>query len=116
MTKLSLACGLMLTLGLVACASSPQPAAVAQSSASSAPASAPAAAPASSTAATAQASAKPKLICEEEKPLGSLLPQRICMTPEEAAARQKAAQDKMRNLQNDSAVGPGMGAGGSSGG
>ena len=97
MTKTTLACGLALALGLAACASSPKQAET------STPA------PAGSTAAVAQAApAKPKLQCEEVKPLGSNLPQRICMTPAEAAARQRAAQDRVRNLQNQSAVGPGM--------
>jgi hypothetical protein len=105
MTKSSLACSLILTLALGACASQPQDTA---GGATAAPA-------AGGTSAVAQAApAKPKLICEEEKPLGSLLPQRICMTPEEAAQRQKAAQEKMREIQNSSAVGPG--AGSSSGG
>ena len=103
MTKTTLACALALSLAVAACASTPK-----QTAGTSA-------APGGSTAAVAQAApAKPKLVCEEQKPLGSLLPQRICMTPEEAAARQKAAQDKMRDMQNQSAVGPGMGS--SSGG
>jgi len=102
MTKLALACGLAVTL--MACASNPQsPAPVA------APAGASAAPAAGTSNTTAQAApAKPKLVCEEQKPLGSLLPQRICMTPEEAAARKKAAQDKVRQMQDQSAVGPGM--------
>ena len=103
MTKTTLACGLALSFAIAACASSPQQTASGT------------AAPAGGTSATAQAApAKPKLICEEQKPLGSLLPQRICMTPEEQAQRQKAAQEKMREIQNQSAVGPGMGS--SSGG
>jgi hypothetical protein len=103
-TKLALACGLAVTL--MACASNPQtPApAAAPAAASSAPAAGTASAPE-----TAQAApGKPKLVCEEQKPLGSLLPQRICMTPEEAAARKKAAQDRVRQMQDQSAVGPGM--------
>jgi hypothetical protein len=103
MTKLSLACGLMLSLALVACASTPKPAASAT------------AAPAGSTSGTAQASAKPKLICDEEKPLGSLLPQRICMTPEEAAARQKASQQQIQNMQSQGSIGPGAGSSSSGG-
>lgn len=103
MTKLTLACGLALCLSLMACASTPKSAAAGSATAT----------PANGTA-TAQASTKPKLICEESKPLGSLLPQRVCMTPEEAAQRQKASQENMRNMQNQSAVGPGMGS--SSGG
>jgi hypothetical protein len=105
MTKTTLACGLALALVLAACASTPQ-----QTPATAAAG----AAPAGTTSATAQVATKPKLVCEEEKPLGSNLPQRICMTPEEAAARQKAAQDKIRNIQNSGAVGIGMGS--SSGG
>jgi hypothetical protein len=103
MTKLTLACGLALSLSLMACASTPTPA-----TATTAPAAG------TATAIAQAAPAKPKLICEEEKPLGSLLPQRVCMTPEEAVQRQKAAQEKMRQIQNQSAVGPG--AGSSSGG
>ncbi len=108
MTKLALACSLALTL--MACASNPD---------NSTPAAAPAAssatpAPASGAAPVAAAPSKPKLVCEEEKPLGSLLPQRVCMTPEEAAARKRAAQEHIRDIQNQSAVGPG--AGSSSGG
>ncbi|HEY3644308.1 MAG TPA: hypothetical protein VGM16_03130 [Gammaproteobacteria bacterium] len=104
MMKTTLACGLALALGLAACASNPDQPATATSTA-----------PAGSTATVAQAApAKPKLVCESDKPLGSNLPQRICMTPEEAAARQKAAQDRIRNMQNQSATGPGMGS--SSGG
>ena len=107
MTKLTLACGLALSLSLMACASTPQPATAVPAASGST------AVPTAGTS-TAQTSTKPKLICEEDKPLGSLLPQRICMTPEEAAARQRAAQQKMRDIQEQSAVGPGMGS--SSGG
>jgi Flp pilus assembly protein TadD len=106
MTKTTLACGLALALVIAACASTPK-----QTPATAAAG----AAPAGTTSATAQAVTKPKLVCEEEKPLGSNLPQRICMTPEEAAARQKAAQDRIRNIQSQGAVGPGAG-GSSSGG
>ena len=91
MTKSSLACSLLLTLALGACASQPKQAANGNS-----------AAPAGGTSVVAQASTKPKLVCEEQKPLGSLLPQRICMTPEEAAQRQKAARDRIQNMQNNS--------------
>jgi len=104
MTKLTLACGLALSLSLLACASTPTPAAP----------SAATGAPAAGTAAAQAAATKPKLVCEESKPLGSLLPQRICMTPEEADQRRKAAQEKVRQIQDQSAVGPG--AGSSSGG
>ena len=108
MTKLTLACGLALSLSLMACASTPKPAAAVPAATGST------AAPAAGTSSAQASASKPKLICEESKPLGSLLPQRICMTPEEAAARQRAAQEKMRDIQNPSAVGPGMGS--SSGG
>jgi hypothetical protein len=101
MTKLPLACGLILTLA--ACASS-GPAGTASANPATG-------APAAGTAAPApQAAAKPKLVCEETKPLGSLLPQRVCMSPEEAAQRKKAAQDAMRNMQQQSQVGPGAGS------
>src|SRR5689334_17095172 len=101
MMKSPLACGLILTLA--ACASnSSAPGTAAAVPAS--PTGTVATAPAASTAqAPAAQPAKPKLICEEDKPLGSLIPQRICMTPEEAAARRKAAQERMRNMQNQSA-------------
>ncbi|MGE5624720.1 MAG: hypothetical protein ACM3ZT_04150 [Bacillota bacterium] len=108
MTKLTLACGLILILA--ACASnSPAPG---TASAAPAPAAGTSVAATAATKATAQAT-KPKLVCEEEKPLGSLLPQRICMTPEEAAKRRKAAQDAMRNIQNSGNIEE---KGGSSGG
>ena len=109
MTKLTLACALALSLSLMACASAPKTATATAVPTASGTTTAPATGPV-----TAQASTKPKLICEESKPLGSLLPQRICMTPEEAAARKTAAQNAMRNMQNESAKGPGMGS--SSGG
>jgi hypothetical protein len=71
------------------------------------------AAPASQTAtAAAQAAGKPKLVCEETRPLGSLLPQRICLTPEEAAARKKASQEAIRNIQNSSSGTQNGGGGG----
>ena len=60
------------------------------------------AAPAGQTATAAAQAGKPKLVCEETRPLGSLLPQRICLTPEEAAARKRAAQEAIRNMQNTS--------------
>jgi hypothetical protein len=62
----------------------------------------PSTAPAAHTASAAAQAGKPKLVCEETKPLGSLLPQRICVTPEEAAARKKASQEAIRNMQNQS--------------
>ena len=111
MMKSPLACGLILTLA--ACASNSSAPGTAAAPANSTGTVVTAPAPATAQAPAAQP-AKPKLVCEEDKPLGSLIPQRICMTPEEAAARRKAAQDRMRNLQNQSAVGPGMGS--SSGG
>lgn len=47
-----------------------------------------------------------QLICTDSYPLGSHIPQRICLTKEQMAARQKAAQDALRNLQ----IGPGHGS------
>lgn len=49
------------------------------------------------TAAPAVSTAKPKLICEDETEIGSHFRRRICMSPEQAAARRKAAQDAFRN-------------------
>lgn len=40
-----------------------------------------------------------KLICTDTYPMGSHIPQRICVTPAEAAARQKASQQAMQNIQ-----------------
>jgi hypothetical protein len=85
----------VLTLALAACADAPP-----QTSATGSTV-----APSARTATTATAAAqagKPKLVCEETRPLGSLLPQRICLTPEEAAARKKASQEAIRNIQNSS--------------
>ncbi|MGH8362657.1 MAG: hypothetical protein ACRESQ_04840 [Gammaproteobacteria bacterium] len=42
---------------------------------------------------------KDQLICTDSYPLGSHIPQRICLTKEQMAARQKAAQEAMRNSQ-----------------
>lgn len=42
---------------------------------------------------------KDQLICTDSYPLGSHIPQRICLTKEQMAARQKAAQEAMRNAQ-----------------
>lgn len=39
------------------------------------------------------------MICTSEYPMGSHIPQRICLTKDQMKARQKAAQDAMRNLQ-----------------
>jgi hypothetical protein len=41
--------------------------------------------------------AKPRLICEDETQIGSHFRKRICMSPEQAAERRKAAQDAFRN-------------------
>ncbi|MGB9429781.1 MAG: hypothetical protein WCC11_07895 [Gammaproteobacteria bacterium] len=40
-----------------------------------------------------------KLICTDSYPMGSHIPQRICLTQAEQAARQKAAQEAMQNMQ-----------------
>lgn len=45
-----------------------------------------------------------KLICTQSVPLGTHLPQRICLTKAQMAARQKAAQEAMRNMQNEGAI------------
>jgi len=81
MTKLSFACGLALSAVLAACASAPHNSPAAAS-----------AAPAAGTTTVAAAGDKPKLVCEDSTQIGSHFKQRICMTPEEAEARRKAAQ------------------------
>jgi hypothetical protein len=40
-----------------------------------------------------------KLICTNSYPMGSHIPQRICLTQEQQAARQKADREALRNLQ-----------------
>ncbi len=45
-----------------------------------------------------------KLICSYSYPLGSHIPQRICETPEKAAARRKAAQEAMQNMQQQGTI------------
>ncbi len=50
-----------------------------------------------------------KLICSESYPMGSHIPQRICLTPEQAAARKKAAQEAMQNVQMQGAQSQGSG-------
>ena len=97
MTKLSLTCGLVLTLA--ACASNPSTPAPA--AAVSAPTGAPAAttAPAAGTP-TAAVSTKPKLICDDTSQMGSHMMTRICLTPEQAEARRKAAQQAAFEAQN----------------
>lgn len=59
------------------------------------------------------AETKPKLVCIEDQPLGSHIPKKICITPEQAAARQKASRDVMDKMNsapsapfNPSAGGP----------
>ena len=101
MTKLTLACGLIMTLA--ACASNtpntPAAAMAAQAPAAGTQSAAPAATQDVATTAT-----KPKIVCEESKPTGSLIPQRICMTPEEQAQRRKAAQEAMLKMQTQSSI------------
>lgn len=89
MSKLLMTCGLV--MALTACATS-QPASTASSGASTAPA-------AQSGAAPATAVTKPKLVCEDTAQMGSHFQQRVCMTPEQAEARRKAAQATMQNMQ-----------------
>lgn len=49
------------------------------------------------------------LICISSHVMDSHIPQRICMTKAQMAARQKAAQEAMRNMQMQGAEGPGAG-------
>ncbi|MFI4920378.1 MAG: hypothetical protein ACHQAZ_01920 [Gammaproteobacteria bacterium] len=97
MSKLLMTCGLV--VALTACASS-QPSPSASSSASGASGQASATATPAAQSGTATAVAKPKLICEDTAQMGSHFQQRVCMTPEQAEARRKAAQAAMQNYQN----------------
>lgn len=47
------------------------------------------------------------LICTSSHVMDSHIPQRICLTKEQEAARQKAAQEAVRNMQMQSAEGAG---------
>lgn len=96
MSKLLMTCGLV--VALTACASS-QPSPSASSSASGASGQASATAAPAAQSGTATAVAKPKLICEDTAQMGSHFQQRVCMTPEQAEARRKAAQAAMQNYQ-----------------
>ncbi len=51
------------------------------------------------------------LVCTVDYPTGSHVPQRICITQAEAAARQKASQQTMQNLQMQGAQMQGTGGG-----
>ncbi|WP_293905984.1 hypothetical protein [Phenylobacterium sp.] len=42
---------------------------------------------------------KPKLICREETQTDSIIPRRVCRTPEQAAAEHEAAEKLLRNCQ-----------------
>lgn len=53
----------------------------------------------------------PTLVCSRTPEIGYHIIQIHCITQEEAAARQKADQEAMRNLQHQSSQGPGMGNG-----
>ncbi len=99
MTKLLMTCGLL--AALTACATS-QPASTAPASAAAPAAASASAAPAaqSGAAPVAAAPGKAKLVCEETDQMGSHFQQRVCMTPEQAEARRKAAQAAMQNYQN----------------
>ena len=93
MTKLLMTCGLL--VALTGCATSqPAPSAAAVPATPAAPAAQTGAAP------VAAAPGKSKLVCEETDQMGSHFQQRVCMTPEQAEARRKAAQAAMQNYQN----------------
>lgn len=46
-----------------------------------------------------------QLICTDSYPIGSHIPQRICLTKAQMEARQKAAQEAIRNMQSQSQEG-----------
>jgi len=89
MTKLSLACGLVLSAALTACASAPQ----------DSPRTA-TAAPGAGTAIAAASGTRPKLVCEDSNQIGSHMAAHICLTPEQVEARRKEAQQAAQDFQN----------------
>jgi hypothetical protein len=100
MTKLSFACGLVLSTAVAAWSS------VSIAAPTAATATAPAdatVAPAGVTtpAATAAAAPKtPKLVCENVSEAGSHMKKRVCLTPEQMAQRHKDSQQAAHDLQN----------------
>lgn len=50
------------------------------------------------------------MVCISSQVMDSHIPQRVCMTKAQMAARQKAAQEAMRNMQAQGAEGSGAGA------
>jgi hypothetical protein len=91
MTKLSLACGVALSVALVACSSTPP---AGQSATGSTPA------PAATTAASTASTKGPKLVCEDSSQMGSHFKSHICLTPEQVEARRKEAQQAAQDFQN----------------
>lgn len=51
------------------------------------------------------AEAGDQLICTDSYPIGSHIPQRICLTKAQMEARQKAAQQAVRDLQSQAKEG-----------
>jgi hypothetical protein len=94
MTRSILLCGL---LALSATAWADTPVSTPSASAATHP-TATAAAQAPVAAATA-APAKPKLVCENIHELGYHTMSRVCMTPEQMAARKKAAREQLERMQ-----------------
>ena len=86
MTKLSLACGLALSVALTACSSVPKEASTATASTSG-------------TAAPATGSTTPKLVCDDSDQMGSHFKQHICLTPEQVEQRRKDSQQAAQDLQ-----------------
>lgn len=91
MTKLSLACGLALSVALAACSTTP-PASQSTTGSTSAPA--------ATTAATTASTKSPKLVCEDSTQMGSHFKQHICLTPEQVEQRRKEAQQAAQDFQN----------------
>ncbi len=61
------------------------------------------AAPTADKSAVASTTAKPKVICRTEKPLGSNIARTICRSPEEIEAERQAAQDAIHNAPKSGA-------------
>ncbi|HEX4300797.1 MAG TPA: hypothetical protein VH327_07990 [Gammaproteobacteria bacterium] len=89
MTKLSLACGLVLSAALAACSTTPPASQTATT-----------AAPVATTATTTASAKGPKLVCEDSNQMGSHMQQHICLTPEQVAQRHKDSQQAAQDMQN----------------
>ncbi|HEX4300798.1 MAG TPA: hypothetical protein VH327_07995 [Gammaproteobacteria bacterium] len=101
MTKLSFACGLVLSTAVATWSSVSMAAPTAATAAAPTAATAAPAGITTPAAATAAAAPKtPKLVCESVSEAGSHMKKRVCLTPEQMAQRHKDSQQAAQDLQN----------------